>query len=63
MLVLAVRPRQAGAAAPLAASSSTSTTWPGFTLSPCLTLISATRPPTVDGTSSVALSVSSSSTA
>ncbi len=42
--------------------STTSTTWPVLTLSPGLTLISLTVPATLDGTSRVALSVSSSST-
>src|SRR4051812_46972162 len=37
-------------------------TWPTFTLSPCFTLISPTVPATDDGTSIVALSVSSSRT-
>ncbi len=51
------------AAAPLPASSTTSTTCPGFTLSPGFTFTSVTLPPMVDGTSRVALSVSSSRTA
>ena len=50
------------AAADDAPSSSVSTTCPIVTLSPLLTLISETVPATDDGTSIVALSVSSSMT-
>ena len=45
------------------AARRTSTAWPIVTLSPALTLISFTVPATLDGTSIVALSVSSSTTA
>ncbi len=55
---LSLRSAFAGAA-PL---SSVSTTCPTFTFSPCLILTSVTVPLTVDGTSIVALSVSSSRT-
>src|SRR5439155_19932159 len=52
----------AGAAADLPPSSTVRTTWPTLTLSPALTLTAVTRPATEDGTSMVALSVSSSRT-
>ena len=46
--------------APVAPFSITRTIWPGFSLSPALTFTSFTVPATSDGTSIVALSVSSS---
>ena len=48
--------------APATPTSTIRTAWPGFTLSPALTRMSLTTPASVDGTSMVALSVSSSRT-